>query len=46
MSLVLLPPQQIGLEKWELKNMKVNYTYCCDAHENSYEGGWFPWLRE
>lgn len=46
MSLVSLPPQEIEPETWELKNMEVNYTYSCDGHENSYEGGWFPWLRD
>jgi hypothetical protein len=44
-SLASLPPQQIGPETWELKNMKVNYTYCCDAHENSYEMGGFHGYR-
>jgi hypothetical protein len=28
------------------ENMNVNGTYCCDAHANGYEGGWYPWLRE
>jgi hypothetical protein len=33
MSQLSLPQQQIGPETRKLKNIKVKYTYCCDALE-------------